>query len=466
MKKNKSCSRHYQVFALSLIIVCMLLISPQFLYAQNKCQYDNFPLYNTGRTKVEWGKLAYLYKCSAGHSYWITARYGSYGMDISDLKTKLPSAGVSKEASQTDQNIATSGKFVMDFVTTTNQIKKTKSFDFILKGITTRQIPGGNQLYKKCAPGVVLLVSLDATSLGSGAIINKTGEIITNWHVVSGQEQMLVWFHNPNITNLQELDPDNYAVADVIATDPSRDLAMLKLTGTKHKLTPLKLGHDRQLSISQDVFSIGHPEAYIWSFTDGVVSQLRNNFEWSYEGSPDFKADVIQTQTPTNPGNSGGPLFDKKGRLVGINSFGSPDSEGLNFAVRVGEVRKFASEAHQGEHKPQMVYSSQGSGDDPEWDPLDSDNNGVIDILRIDVNGDGHYDLMQVDENEDGETDYILGDTNNDKETDMMIYDSDGNGTFEYFLIDTDYDGEWDTEGIDTDGDWEPDAFFAYTGGY
>jgi hypothetical protein len=48
----------------------------------------------------------------------------------------------------------------------------------------------------------------------------------------------------------------------------------------------------------------------------------------------------------------------------------------------------------------------------------------------------------------------------------MMIYDSDGNGTFEYFLIDTDYDGEWDTEGIDTDGDWEPDAFFAYTGGY
>lgn len=467
MKKSKTSSKHYIVLTFIFTIVFGLLILPQFLSAQYKCQYDNFPLNNTGKTKIEWGKLVYLYKCSAEHNYWIAAKYGSYGMDIGDLKTKLPSVGDSKEVSQADQNIASSGKFVMDFVTTTNHMKKTKSLGFQgdkVQSITTRQIPGAKRLYKKCAPGVVLLVSLDAASLGSGAIINEKGEIITNWHVVTGQEQMLVWFHDPKITSLQELDPDNYAVAEVIATDPSRDLAMLKLTGTKHNLTHLEFGHDHQLSIAQDVFAIGHPEAYIWSFTYGVVSQLRNNYEWSYEGSPDFKANVIQTQTPTNPGNSGGPLFDEKGRLIGINSFGTPKSEGLNFAVRVGEVRKFVREVRQGKHEPQKISVSKVSSEEPVWDQVDSDNNGVIDVYRLDINGDGYYDLAQVDENEDEVVDYIVGDSNNDHKIDMMIYDNDGNGTFEYFLIDTNYDGEWDTEGIDTDGDWEPDAFFAYTG--
>ena len=65
-----------------------------------------------------------------------------------------------------------------------------------------------------------------------------------------------------------------------------------------------------------DVFAIGHPEQLVWSFTDGSISRIRKNFKWEY-GDHEMKADVIQTQTPINFGNSGGPLFNVKGELIG-----------------------------------------------------------------------------------------------------------------------------------------------------
>jgi S1-C subfamily serine protease len=77
---------------------------------------------------------------------------------------------------------------------------------------------------------------------------------------------------------------------------------------------------------------IGHPTGEAWSYTTGVISQYRQNYEWQAEGnSIRHRADIIQTQTPINPGNSGGPLLSDSSNLIGVNSFKS-GGEGLNFA--------------------------------------------------------------------------------------------------------------------------------------
>jgi Trypsin-like peptidase domain len=88
------------------------------------------------------------------------------------------------------------------------------------------------------------------------------------------------------------------------------------------------------------VHAIGHPTGEYWTYTKGVVSQFRPNYPWSADGTG-HRANVIQTQTPINPGNSGGPLLSDDGKLVGVNSFKSIGSDGLNFAVAASEVREF-----------------------------------------------------------------------------------------------------------------------------
>ena len=328
--------------------------------------------------------------------------------------------------------------------------------------ITTRQIPGAQDLYRKCAPGVVLLASLDGSSLGSGSVISSEGEIISNWHVVAGSDRMIVFFYDPEITNLKELSAEKYAIATVVATDTVRDLALLKLSSSE-SLTPLVLANDKSISIAQDVFSIGHPRSLIWSFTYGVVSQLRKGYEWSYDSNYNFTANVIQTQTPSNPGNSGGPLFNEQGEVIGINSFNVPEAEGLNFAVHISEIHSFVSQARGGEHSPAAKTVTQSVGStELQWDEYDSNGDGIVDTYRTDINGDGKYDLATVDSDQDGVVDYYFADTNADGIADIYIYDRDGDSYFEYWVFDTDFDGEFDTDGIDTNKDGSLDKFLTH----
>ena len=436
IKTNSLCNE-----LLSITIWVCFGINPMILFAKGEIGFNRSSPFDGRQQKVQWG-------------------------EILKHKTSKP-MGYSMKSSVGSGDLIESADFISSFNKTVNRVKTDKTLGFAgeeLKGITTRQLSGAKILYRRCAPGVVLLISLEATSLGSGSVINRRGEIITNWHVIEGQESMMVWFHDPSVSNIQDLDPDNYAIADVIATDPTRDLALLKIRGSRKALSPLKLGKDYQLSIAEDVFAIGHPESYIWSFTYGVISQLRNNYKWVYDGNVNLQADVIQTQTPSNPGNSGGPLFNDKGELIGINSFGSPGSDGLNFAIRVGEIEDFISEARAGKHDPESIVASNNNDSELEWDEFDENENGIIDAMAADTDGDGDYDIMQFDKNEDQITDYYLLDMNGDQDPDVMIVDRDKDGIFEHFLIDADFDGEWDTEGIDNDGDMRPDEFFAYSG--
>ena len=323
----------------------------------------------------------------------------------------------------------------------------------------TRQIPNGQRLFEECSKGVVLLLS--ENGIGSGSIIDKDGHILTNWHVINGQQKMHVCFFDPSFGSIDDISSDNFTTATVIASDSKRDLAILKLDNKSRNVNYLKKGSIYNIDISMDVFAIGHPEGLIWSFTDGIISRVRKGYKWTYSDN-EMKADVIQTQTPINPGNSGGPLFNIKGELIGINSFGKGSSQGLNFAVHLREINQFLKEIDQGKHSYKFVEAST-STEESKYVEIDRDENGIIDCYAESRIGSGKLDVFYLDNNEDGVTDVIVMDSNEDGKIDIRAYDSDENGTFDYFIIDSDYDGVFDTDGFDTNDDGAPDKFKDYT---
>jgi S1-C subfamily serine protease len=194
-------------------------------------------------------------------------------------------------------------------------------------------------LYKKWSPSVVLIVTDDA--LGSGAIISNDGRIITNWHVIKNSQSVGVIFKPAQ--EGKTVTKDDVKIAKVIRVDEISDLALIKIDSIPASITPLKLGSETDIGVGLDVHAIGHPKGQSWSYTKGVISQYRADYSWSTSESSNHKASVIQTQTPINPGNSGGPLILNNGLIVGINSFKSSESEALNFAVSVEEIKKLLS---------------------------------------------------------------------------------------------------------------------------
>ena len=132
----------------------------------------------------------------------------------------------------------------------------------------------------------------------------------------------------------------------------------------------MNLGDSAKISVGQDVHAIGHPQGEIWTYTKGIISQIRSQYEWATEEGVEHHAKVIQTQTPISPGSSGGPLFDDAGNLIGINSF-QHKSGNLNYAVAVDEIQKFLhkkeslkKESSQSDMEPQCLesYDTKGEG--------------------------------------------------------------------------------------------------------
>jgi S1-C subfamily serine protease len=167
-------------------------------------------------------------------------------------------------------------------------------------------------LYRSISPSVVLVVTKD--SLGSGSLISTTGDILTNCHVVKGAADVGIVFK---------------------PAAEGKEPAMEVPKGRN----PIHIGDGSDMSVGIDVHAIGHPKGESWTYTKRIVSQYRLAFGWITDKDK-HKADVIQTQTPINPGNSGGPLLDDNGVLLGVNTF-KASGEGLNFAVSVGEVKRF-----------------------------------------------------------------------------------------------------------------------------
>ena len=176
-------------------------------------------------------------------------------------------------------------------------------------------------------------------------------QILTNYHVIKGQKKIGVIKKPSEMSNAAVENSEIYS-AKVLRVNKEYDLALIEIEHKKigsffnSDLKPVKLGKQKDLEVAQKTHAIGHPSGKYWTYTQGVISQIRNNFSWSYDKNWNLKADVIQTQTPINPGNSGGPLINADYELIGLNSFVAK-GEGLNYAVSISTIKDFLNGNNQ-----------------------------------------------------------------------------------------------------------------------
>ena len=198
--------------------------------------------------------------------------------------------------------------------------------------------PAGPKLYRLVVNAVVYIGTGDGV-LGSGVVVSSSGLIVTNWHIVGSESTVGVVFKQAIREGKTALRKEDIFLAKVLKIDRMRDLALLKIVSFPPGLTSAQLGSLLDIETGQDVFAISHPEGFPWSYTEGVISQIRPKYEWRSESGTVHRATMIQTQTVVSFGSSGAPLFDGNGRLIGIVV--SSAGPGLNFAIAIDEVRDF-----------------------------------------------------------------------------------------------------------------------------
>ncbi|MSQ30890.1 MAG: PDZ domain-containing protein [Dehalococcoidia bacterium] len=190
--------------------------------------------------------------------------------------------------------------------------------------------PGIADVVDRSKPSAVLITGTNSS--GSGLVVDKEGNIVTNYHVVEGQTTLKV-----------TLADGTASVARVLGTDPGTDLAVIKAVFLPEKLVPAKLGDSDLMRPGDAVFAIGSPFDQPFTVTSGIISAIGRTTQSSFTGRS--IRDVLQIDAAVNPGNSGGPLFNLDGEVVGINSsIENPSGRffvGLGFAIPSNAVKRF-----------------------------------------------------------------------------------------------------------------------------
>jgi S1-C subfamily serine protease len=211
-----------------------------------------------------------------------------------------------------------------------------------------------NEIYRRAAPGVVQVTATEVVktpsvdpffgfsvpqrqsqqALGSGFVIDKAGHIVTNYHVIAGARSVRVSFS------------DNESVkARIVGSDPSTDVAVLQVDAHARALSPLPLGNSDAVHVGDPVVAIGNPFGLDRTVTAGIVSALQRVIQ---APAQQYSIDhVIQTDAALNKGNSGGPLLDASGSVIGVNSqiqSGNGGNVGVGFAVPINTVKTVAAE--------------------------------------------------------------------------------------------------------------------------
>ena len=198
------------------------------------------------------------------------------------------------------------------------------------------------QLYKNVAPGVVDITVTSsggsgiagsaAQAEGSGFVIDSSGDIVTNQHVVAGATSIKVRFQDGTVEK-----------ATLVGTDPSTDIAVIKVSGDSSLLHPLTFGSSSSLQVGDEVAAIGSPFGLPESMTSGIVSAVNRTItapnKFSISGS-------IQTDAAINHGNSGGPLLNMSGQVIGVNAQIESDSggnDGVGFAIPSDAVKSVSN---------------------------------------------------------------------------------------------------------------------------
>jgi len=311
-------------------------------------------------------------------------------------------------------------------------------------------------LYRLASPSVVRI--LTASGSGSGTLIGTSGEILTNFHVVKGQTNVAVVF-KPTIEGTTPTR-DEMKLGRVIKFDETVDLALVQVMDVPDGRTPLRLGDASEMAIGADARAIGHPMGEAWTFTKGVISQYRVGYQWAVENI-NHKADVIQTQTPIKPGNSGGPLIGDSGALIGVNTFKEPKAEGLNFSVSVDEVKKFI--ARRGgdvaqSNEPAAVGETCKLKEISRFRSKEGDATVIAYDTLCSGRANANYIIP------DNKTDAIkyLVDRNGDGKPDVIYFDMKQLKRWDVSFWDEKFDGHWTLVGYHPDGKITPSSFESY----
>ncbi|MBV9426094.1 MAG: serine protease [Bradyrhizobiaceae bacterium] len=311
-------------------------------------------------------------------------------------------------------------------------------------------------LYKTISPSVVLIVT--KTALGSGSLIGRFGEVLTNYHVVRGYSDVGVVF-KPT-TEGASPTKDDVLTGHVVKYDEIADLALVKVAEAPVGASFLRLGDSSDISVGLDVHAIGHPIEQIWTYTKGIISQYRLGYEWQPENGVKHKADVIQTQTPINPGNSGGPLFGDTGTLLGVNSF-SKTGEGLNYAVSVDDVKRFLARSGnrvaevtrapppKAKCEPKLVSRWRSKEENATIEGYDSICAGKIDATLTYFDDQSRPLQLDMDRNHDGRFD-------------VEFWGNRGGSKWMISFWDDKFVGRWTLVGYHDDGSLKPSRFESY----
>lgn len=346
-----------------------------------------------------------------------------------------------EEIKKLKKNLSAANNYAIELDKTLDEKKKIK-----FRG-------SAKEIYKNYSKSVFYLYNPDVKAMGTGFLVDDSGLVLSNWHVAEKATNMFVWTlpegGDKSIKFLFE--KQDYYMASVIATNKKQDLALIKVSGLPKSIKPVTLGSDDQIEVGDNVYAIGHPISYPWTFSFGMVSQVRKNFEWDYDDTFTHTANVIQMQTPISSGNSGGPLFSSEGKVVGVNTLGETEGQNINFAVAVNQVKQFIKDnPYVAKVNPLNAAMKK---EFPKATTQDYNNNGTIDTWYIDTNNNGSVDLAFLDDNEDGKVEAVLIDENENGKWEETRVDENQDGTIDYVLLDEDEDGKNDLIATDVDND-------------
>jgi S1-C subfamily serine protease len=178
------------------------------------------------------------------------------------------------------------------------------------------------------------LVQREAEGAGSGAVLDKQGHIITNYHVVDGAQQIVV-----------TLAANQAYPAELVGFDPESDIAVLRIDAPADELHPLPMGESNQLRVGQRVYALGNPFGWEGTLTTGIISSLNRNLPSRVPGRQ--MESLIQTDAAMNPGNSGGPLLDTQARMIGMCvaiASRTGQNTGVGFAIPIDRIKSILPE--------------------------------------------------------------------------------------------------------------------------